>query len=95
MSKMKAQDVVDAVAKHAGLPKSATKQVLLALADVVEMNLALGHEVPVSGLGKFVVTNTKPAVRRNPLNGEKVDVPAKVRPSFKISASMKASLNSK
>jgi integration host factor subunit beta len=52
-----------------------------------------GHEVEIRGFGSFRFRNRAPRKGRNPKTGEKVDVPSKRIPYFKMGKELKALLN--
>ncbi len=55
--------------------------------------LQSGHEVEIRGFGSFRFRNRAPRKGRNPKTGEKVDVPSKRIPYFKMGKELKALLN--
>jgi integration host factor subunit beta len=55
--------------------------------------LQTGHEVEIRGFGSFRFRNRAPRKGRNPKTGEKVDVPPKRIPYFKMGKELKALLN--
>jgi integration host factor subunit beta len=56
--------------------------------------LQKGDEVEIRGFGSFRFRNRAPRKGRNPKTGEKVDVPPKRIPYFKMGKELKALLNS-
>jgi integration host factor subunit beta len=52
-----------------------------------------GQEVEIRGFGSFRFRNRAPRKGRNPKTGEKVDVPSKRIPYFKMGKELKALLN--
>ncbi len=52
-----------------------------------------GQEVEIRGFGSFRFRNRAPRKGRNPKTGEKVDVPPKKIPYFKMGKELKALLN--
>ena len=52
-----------------------------------------GREVEIRGFGSFRFRNRAPRKGRNPKTGEKVDVPSKRIPYFKMGKELKALLN--
>ena len=57
--------------------------------------LQTGQEVEIRGFGSFRFLNRAPRKGRNPKTGEKVDVPPKKIPYFKMGKELKALLNGK
>lgn len=48
-----------------------------------------GDRVEIRGFGSFTVKNYKPYIGRNPKTGEKITVPPKKLPFFKVSKELK------
>lgn len=87
---MKQQDLIDILAGKAGVTKKAAGDVLKALAEAAEEALHEEGEVTLPGLGKLHVTETKPRKGRNPATGDAIEIPAGLKVSFKVSATLKA-----
>ena len=51
--------------------------------DAMTQALAKGDRIEVRGFGTFSLKYRPPRLGRNPLSGERVQVPAKFRPHFK------------
>ncbi len=51
--------------------------------DAITSNLVNGQRSEFRGFGSFHLSYRKPRTGRNPMTGEKVDVPAKWIPHFK------------
>ena len=81
--------LVEALAKEAGLEKKQTKLFLEGLTNVVEKTLKKGGDIPLTGLGKFKVLNRKARMGRNPQTGEPIKIPAKRVCKFRIAKSLK------
>jgi integration host factor subunit beta len=69
------------------------KRLDIALRSIVTA-LQGGQEVEIRGFGSFRFRNRAPRKGRNPKTGEKVDVPPKKIPYFKMGKELKALLNS-
>jgi integration host factor subunit beta len=55
-----------------------------AILDAMSDELAVGGRVEIRGFGAFSVTIRPPRIARNPKTGERVNVPAKASPHFKV-----------
>jgi nucleoid DNA-binding protein len=69
------------------------KDTVDAVFNVLTEAVTAGEEVSIIGLGKFSVTERAARKCRNPQTGETIDVPAKKVVKFKLSSSLKNSMN--
>ena len=78
----------DLIARLAELhPQLLAKDAELAvktILDAMSGTLALGGRIEVRGFGSFGINYRPPRQGRNPKNGDKVKVPAKYVPHFKV-----------
>lgn len=66
-----------------GLPKRSTaKEMSEDFAAFIVDALKRGYKLPLLGIGKIFVRNTKPRIGRNPATGEQINIPAKKRIRF-------------
>ncbi len=82
-------ELIEAVAKQAGLEKKQVKAAVEALTAVVEKTIRRGGEVPLKGLGKFKVQRRKARMGRNPMTGEPIKIPAKTVVKFTVAKALK------
>jgi DNA-binding protein HU-beta len=75
--------LVDHLAKQAGLTKKDTARVLDELAAVAYKQAKTGFTIP--GIGKLVVQKRKARKARSPATGEVIRVPAKRVVKFRVS----------
>ncbi len=76
-----------------GLQKrSQAKEVVEDIALLVKDSLKKGYKIPLFGLGKMYVRNTKPRMGRNPATGEMISIPAKRKVRFSVAKSLKDSV---
>jgi DNA-binding protein HU-beta len=87
------QELIDAIAEHADLSKTAVGNVLASLAAVASNALEDGNEVTLHGLGKLKPTYRKARTGRNPATGEPVEIPAQKNVKFVIGKFLKEDLN--
>lgn len=66
---------------------------IVAYEECVAEALAAGHEVNLSGFGKFVALNMAESTKRNPATGASVTVPAHKAVKFRIGGKLKAAVN--
>jgi DNA-binding protein HU-beta len=90
---MNKQELVDAIAKTAGLTKAAAAEGLEAFIEVVSKALKKGDEVRITNFGTFAVTKRAATTGRNPSTGAKIKIPASKQPKFKAGKGLKTIVN--
>ena len=90
---MKKVELVEAVAKSAGLTKSAAAQAVDATFEAITKALKKGEKVPVVGFGTFGVSKRAAREGRNPRTGETVQIAARNAVTFKAGSALKDSVN--
>lgn len=90
---MKKVELVEAVAKSAGLTKSAAAQAVDATFEAITKALKKGEKVPVVGFGTFGVSKRAAREGRNPRTGETVHIAARNAVTFKAGSALKDSVN--
>ncbi|MFA5675283.1 MAG: HU family DNA-binding protein [Christensenellales bacterium] len=80
---MNKSDLVDAVAKKAGLSKKDSDACLSALVSVVTEALKGGDKVQWTGFGSFELRQRAARKGVNPATGAQIDIPASSSPAFK------------
>lgn len=86
---MTKQDLVESIAKKAGLSKSVAGEVLNVTLDEIGKALNRGDEVVLTGFGKFSVNKRKARMGRNPQTGAEIKIPAAKVPKFKAGKALK------
>ncbi|MCK4330728.1 HU family DNA-binding protein [candidate division WOR-3 bacterium] len=82
-------ELVDRVAKAAGLTKRAGLQAVNAFVDTVSAAMSKGDKVTLVGFGTFDVTTRKARKARNPRTGQVINVPSKRVPRFRAGTELK------
>jgi DNA-binding protein HU-beta len=90
---MNKTELVEAVAKDAGLSKADAARALDSLMATVTKTLKKGDEVAITGFGKWSVAKRAARTGRNPQTGEAVKIRASKTPKFTPGATFKAALN--
>ena len=84
--------LVDRMAKSAGIFKTAADKALNGFMEAVTDALNAGEKVTLVGFGTFSVTERKARTGRNPRTGKPMEIPAKkvvkFRPGTKLSESI-------
>ena len=86
-------DLINIVAKRLDITQVQSGIIVEAALRSVVNALQNGQEVEIRGFGSFRVRNRAPRKGRNPKTGEKVDVPPKRIPYFKMGKELKSLLN--
>lgn len=86
-------DLIGVVAKRLDITQVQAGIIVEAALRSIVSALQGGQEVEIRGFGSFRFRNRAPRKGRNPKTGEKVDVPPKKIPYFKMGKELKALLN--
>ena len=74
---MKKNELINAVALHAGVERKVAKAVIEGTVDVILNNVAKGEIVNISGFAKFFKKKRPARMGRNPATGETIQIKAK------------------
>jgi len=86
---MNNSDLVTALKNRAALSTKEAKSFCDTFFGVIKESLANGNRVEIRGFGSFMVKNYKAYTGRNPKSGEKIQVPPKKLPFFKVGKELK------
>jgi integration host factor subunit beta len=86
-------DLISIVAERLKITQVQSSIIVEAALKSVVTALRNGEEVEIRGFGSFRFRNRAPRKGPNPKTGEKVDVPPKKIPYFKMGKELKALLN--
>ena len=92
---MNKTELVDAMAKKAGLSKKDAEAALGAFTDTVAAALKKGDKVQLVGFGTFEVAKRAAREGKNPQTGEKIKIAACKAPKFKAGKALKDTVNKK
>ena len=90
---MKKVELVEAVAKKAGLTKADAQRALDATLEAITGALKHGDRVPLVGFGTFAVSKRAAREGRNPQTGATVKIPARKAVTFKAGTQLKETVN--
>ena len=76
-------ELIEAVAKDAGISKALAGKVLDSTIDAIEKTLGKGDRVALVGFGTFSVSTRKARTGRNPRTGKEIKIPATKVARFK------------
>lgn len=86
------KDLVDRVAKAAGLTKKQAAEAVDGVFDAITHALKAGEPVLLTGFGKFEVRMKKARPGINPKTLERIQLPARNAPAFKAGKALKAAV---
>lgn len=69
--------------------RSEAKEIVEDIATLIKDTLRRGYKIPVFGLGKLYVRQSKARTGRNPQTGEEIAIPARKRVRFTAAKSLK------
>jgi len=81
-------ELIEAVAKDAGVSKALAGKVLDSVIGAVTKALKKGDRVALAGFGTFSVGKRKARTGRNPQTGKPIKIPAKKVAKFKAGAKL-------
>jgi DNA-binding protein HU-beta len=82
-------ELVEKVAKDAGISKAAAGKALDSFIDGVVKSVKKGNKVALVGFGTFSVSKRKARTGRNPQTGEPIKIPARKLPKFSAGKTFK------
>ena len=92
---MNKSELLDAIAKTAGIPKTIATKALDATIAAITKTLVKGDSVTLVGFGSFSVKARAARTGRNPQTGKPLQIAASKAPSFKVGKSLKDAVNKK
>lgn len=90
---MNKSELIDQIAKAAGLSKAAAGRSLDATTDAIAKALKKGDLVTLIGFGTFYVGQRAARSGRNPRTGETIKIKAANSPKFRAGKSLKDAVN--
>ena len=89
---MNKRDLIDAISGRLGDKKTATEAVNAVL-DTIQLTVAKGDKVAITGFGVFEKAIRPARTARNPATGATIKVPRSSVPKFRAGADFKAVVN--
>ncbi len=90
---MNKSGLIEVLAEKAGITKKQSEQIVNLIFDSMKDALVAGERIEIRGFGSFMVKNYDSYMGRNPKTGEKVPVPPKRLPSFKVGKELRERVN--
>jgi DNA-binding protein HU-beta len=88
-------ELIDAVAKEAGVSKTDAERTIGAFFDTVVKSAKKGDKIAWPGFGSFSTSKSKARTGRNPQTGAAEKIAASTRMKFTASSTLKSALNPK
>ncbi|MBI5445317.1 MAG: integration host factor subunit beta [Deltaproteobacteria bacterium] len=86
---MNKSELVKAVSDKSGLPVKAAKEIVEAFFDSFIDAMLQDQRIEIRGFGSFTNKSYDAYIGRNPKTGEKIEVPEKKLPFFKVGKELK------
>lgn len=90
---MNRKDLVESVAREAGLSAAQADAALKAVVDGVVGAVAGGDKVTIAGFGTFEPRQRNARTGRNPQTGETMEIAASTAPAFKPASAFKQAVS--
>lgn len=90
---MNRTEMVATIARSQRIKHAVVEAVVEGFLDLLVLNIAVGEEVTIRGIGRFEPRERVPVVLRNPHSGEPIDVGPRKTMVFKPSMTLKDRLN--
>ena len=86
---MNRSDLMMALKENVNLSRQEAENIVNVFFQSIEDSLGSGGRVEIRGFGSFTVNGYKSYVGRNPKTGERIRVPSKKLPFFKVGKELK------
>ena len=86
-------DLVRKVSEETGIIRKDVALAVDAFLEAVKDSMKEGKHIEIRGFGTFKLKERKSRIGRNPKTDEKVEVPARIVPTFKFSRAFKEEVN--
>ena len=90
---MNKSQMIEALAQNIDIPLREASPIAGTILDTMIDALASGDSIEIRGFGSFVIKEYEAYVGRNPKSGEKIKVPPKRLPFFKVGKELKEQVN--
>jgi len=91
---MNKSELIEAISQEMNIPLREASSVTNTILETMTEALAGGDSIEIRGFGSFVVKEYGSYYGRNPKTGEKIKVPPKRLPFFKVGKELKERVNS-
>ena len=91
---MNKSELIDAISQELNLPLREASSITDTILNTMIDAMAAGDAIEIRGFGSFVIKNYETYYGRNPKTGQKIAVPPKKLPFFKVGKELKERVNS-
>ncbi len=91
---MNRSDLINSLKEEADLSRKAAEKAVDTFFGAIEQSMIEGNRVEIRGFGSFTVKQYKSYTGRNPKTGDKISVPPKKLPFFKVGKELKEIVDS-
>ena len=92
---MNKSDLIEALAQEGGIQRRDAEVVVKEVFEAMTEALLRGEAVQIRGFGSFTVRTYDAYIGRNPKTGEKIEVPPKRLPFFKVGKELRERVRDK
>jgi integration host factor subunit beta len=93
--KMNKSELIEVLSQEINVPLREADSITNTVLDAMTDALAAGDSIEIRGFGSFVVKEYGSYQGRNPKTGEKIQVPPKKLPFFKVGKELREKVNKK
>lgn len=90
---MNKSELIEAISQELNIPQREASPITNTILEAMITSLAAGDSIEIRGFGSFVVKEYGSYYGRNPKTGEKIKVPPKKLPFFKVGKDLKEQVN--
>ena len=90
---MNRSDLIEALKDQESLSRKAAEKIVDTFFGTISNTITSGDRVEIRGFGSFTVKKYKAYVGRNPKSGQKISVPPKKLPFFKVGKELKETVD--
>ncbi len=90
---MNKSELIEAIAEKENLPLRETSAITNTILETMIETLEAGESIEIRGFGSFVIKQYDAYQGRNPKTGDKIEVPPKRLPFFKVGKELKERVN--
>ena len=91
---MNKSELIDAISQELNMPLREASSITDTILDTMVDAMGRGDAIEIRGFGSFVVKKYETYFGRNPKTGQKIEVPPKKLPFFKVGKELKERVNS-
>lgn len=90
---MNKRELIDTVAEYTDISRATVAQVLGGVLEAIQLAVAAGDKVSITGFGSFDAVQREARFGRHPQTGEPITIPESRTPKFKAGTEFKAAVS--